>query len=111
MDNSPSFRQFQFFDHTGTFGSETAKSEVKPPVSFRPPTNENAQQRSSLISIRFHLSVSASSNAKALLGSSQLSEKKPRVSGSNESFPISVVALGLREFLFGLRSALGKCIH
>jgi hypothetical protein len=49
---------------------------------------------------------------KSRLGSSQLtSQKQPRFSGDNKPLAIPVVALGLRQFFFGLRSTLGRCIH
>jgi hypothetical protein len=46
------------------------------------------------------------------LDSSQLtSEKQPRFSGDNEPLAVLVVEFRLRQFLFGLRSALARCEH
>ena len=46
------------------------------------------------------------------LGPFQLiSEKKPRFRSGNETLPMAVVSVRLCQFLFGLRSALGRCKH
>jgi hypothetical protein len=39
------------------------------------------------------------------------SEKQPRFSGDNEPLAVLVIEFRLRQFLFGLRSALARCEH